>query len=126
MVLAPIFRKLFGHYVRTVNFYGQGWLVAKDLYEALDIQSQPNDEPNSLIVSCLDPDERRFYQIDTVEGIHEVECISRSGFYKLLMRSNKMEAKEFQNWLALDVISAIGDNGKYVLSKSNAFFRHHR
>lgn len=126
MVLAPIFRKLFGHYVRTVNFYGQGWLVAKDLYEALDIQSQPNGEPNSLIVSCLDPDERRFYQIDTVGGIRRVECISQSGFYKLLMRSNKMEAKEFQNWLALDVISAIGNNRKYVLSKYNAYFSHHR
>lgn len=113
--------------VRRGKLYGKTWFVAKDLCEALDIQLPSSELPHKTALSCLDVDEYAFFQIKTKDEIDQQGyCISKSGALKLLMRSDIAEAKEFQNWLALDVIPALGNNRKYVLSKYNAYFRRHR
>ena len=117
---------MFGHEIRRGKLYGKMWFVAKDLCEALDIQIQSNELPHKTALSCLDVDECAYFQIKTEDEIDEDYCISQSGVIKLIMRSDIAEAKEFQNWLALDVIPALGNNRKYVLSKYNAYFRRHR
>ena len=40
--------------------------------------------------------------------------ISESGLYKLVMRSDKPEAKAFQDWVTKDVLPAIRKDGAYV------------
>jgi prophage antirepressor-like protein len=37
--------------------------------------------------------------------------VSESGLYKLVMRSNKPEAREFQNWVTREVLPAIRKDG---------------
>lgn len=40
--------------------------------------------------------------------------ISESGLYKLVMRSDKPEAKVFQNWVTKEVLPAIRKDGGYI------------
>ncbi|WP_366518336.1 BRO family protein [uncultured Paracoccus sp.] len=40
--------------------------------------------------------------------------ISESGLYKLAMRSDKPEARAFQDWVTRDVLPAIRKDGAYI------------
>lgn len=43
--------------------------------------------------------------------------ISESGLYKLIMRSDKPEARGFQNWVTREVLPTIRKTGSYSVSK---------
>lgn len=43
--------------------------------------------------------------------------ISESGLYKLIMRSNKPEAKTFQDWVTKIVIPSIRKDGGYIMGE---------
>ncbi|WP_425292724.1 BRO-N domain-containing protein [Agrobacterium tumefaciens] len=43
--------------------------------------------------------------------------ISESGLYKLIMRSDKPEARKFQDWVTRDVLPAIRKTGGYLLNE---------
>jgi prophage antirepressor-like protein len=43
--------------------------------------------------------------------------VSESGLYKLVMRSDKPEAKRFQDWVTKDVLPAIRKDGAYFLGE---------
>jgi hypothetical protein len=44
-------------------------------------------------------------------------CVSESGLYKLIMRSDKPEAKDFQDWVTRVVLPAIRKDGGYVMGE---------
>lgn len=48
------------------------------------------------------------------EGGRDVNLISESGLYKLVMRSDKPEAKGFQAWVTEVVLPAIRKDGGYI------------
>ena len=48
-----------------------------------------------------------------------MKLISESGLYKLVMRSDKPEAKQFQDWVTRDVLPAIRKTGSYVAGEEN-------
>ncbi|WP_452030449.1 BRO-N domain-containing protein [Azospirillum palustre] len=43
--------------------------------------------------------------------------ISESGLYKLVMRSDKPEARKFQDWVTRDVLPAIRKDGGYIMGE---------
>ncbi|WP_418314504.1 Bro-N domain-containing protein [Roseomonas gilardii] len=43
--------------------------------------------------------------------------ISESGLYKLIMRSDKPQARAFQDWVTRDVLPAIRKDGMYVMGE---------
>lgn len=43
--------------------------------------------------------------------------ISESGIYKLVMRSDKPEARKLQDWVTRDVLPAIRKDGMYVAAR---------
>ncbi|MEY9198345.1 prophage antirepressor-like protein [Sinorhizobium fredii] len=53
-------------------------------------------------------------------------CISESGLYRLIMRSDKPEAREFQDWVTRIVLPPICRDGGYILGEEKvrlpAFF----
>lgn len=121
MILETKPRNMFGHTVRRVKLHGKWWFVAKDLYEALDIQLSSSEHFDKPLLSCLDVDECAFFQIKTgKEEDQRLLCISQSGVVKLGMRSDIEEAKEFQNWLAIEVIPTIHRDGQYA-SRNSVF-----
>ena len=42
---------------------------------------------------------------------------SESGLYKLIIRSNKPEARPFQDWATRDVLPAIRKDGGYIMGE---------
>lgn len=46
-----------------------------------------------------------------------VNLISESGLYKLVMRSEKPQAKAFQDWVKKDVLPAIRKDGGYIMGE---------
>lgn len=66
----------------------------------------------SKATRLLDSSEKGRKKIPTSN--QELLIISESGLYKLIMRSNKPQAKPFQNWVTQVVLPAIRKDGMYV------------
>lgn len=97
--------------VRVSTRDGEPWFVAKDVCDALGIAKYRD------AVSRLDPDERGSVLVDTLGGAQEASAVSEPGFYKLVMRSRKPEAKAFQRWVTHEVLPAIRRTGGYMAAK---------
>lgn len=92
---------------------GEPWFVAKDVCDILGM-SNP-----SMAVTALDKDE--VAQIDPKDYLgsenrsnQAVNIVSEPGLYKLIMRSRKPEAKEFQRWVTHEVLPSIRKTGGYI------------
>ncbi|MPM59040.1 hypothetical protein SDC9_105878 [bioreactor metagenome] len=101
--------------IRILDNNGEPWFVAKDVCDILEI----NNSRDAL--SSLDDDERNTVAItDTIRrGNPNVNIISESGLYKLVMRSRKPAAKQFVKWVTKDVLPGIRRNGAYVHPNAN-------
>lgn len=92
---------------------GEPWFVAKDVCDILGM-SNP-----SMAVTALDKDE--VAQIEPKDYLgsenrsnQAVNIVSEPGLYKLIMRSRKPEAKEFQRWVTHEVLPQIRRTGGYI------------
>lgn len=86
------------------------WFVAADLCRVLGIANP------SVSVASLDGDERAKFNLGR-QG--ETNIVSEPGFYKLVMRSRKPEAKAFQRWVTHEVLPAIRRTGGYMVAKAD-------
>lgn len=88
---------------------GEPWFVAKDVCDILEISN------NRDAISQLDSDEKNTVVIsDGIPGNPNKTIISEPGLYKLIMRSRKPEAKEFQRWVTHEVLPQIRRTGGYI------------
>lgn len=88
---------------------GEPWFVAKDACDILGIDTNHLRE-------ALDDDEitnLRNSEVWNQPGRAPL-IISEPGLYKLIMRSRKPEAKEFQRWVTHEVLPAIRKTGGYI------------
>lgn len=99
--------------IRVEVIDGEPWFVAKDVCVALGIAKYRD------AVSRLDPDERGSVLVDTLGGAQETSTVSEPGFYKLVMRSRKPEAKAFQRWVTHEVLPSIRRTGGYMAARSD-------
>lgn len=97
--------------LRTTSIDGEPWFVAKDVCASLNFRDAHN------ATRGLDPDERKVSKVSTLGGIQSVTMVSESGLYKLIMRSNKLEAKAFQDWVTKEVLPSIRKHGGYLTFK---------
>ena len=61
----------------------------------------------------LDEDEKGVAQIDTPGGSQKMTISSESGLYKVILRSDKPEAKKFTRWVTHEVLPSIRQTGGY-------------
>ena len=88
---------------------GEPWFIAKDVCDILEISN------NRDAISQLDSDEKNTVVIsDGIPGNPNKTIISEPGLYKLIMRSRKPEAKEFQRWVTHEVLPQIRKTGGYI------------
>lgn len=80
------------------------WFVLKDVCEILGL-SNP-----SKVAERLDEDERSNFKLGR-QG--EVNIISESGLYNVILRSDKPEAKPFRKWVTAEVLPSIRKTGSY-------------
>lgn len=104
-----------GYKVRTLTFEtGQTWWVLKDVCEVLGL-SNP-----SRVAQRLDDDEVSKFDPNSGLGSRSnepVNIVNESGLYKIVLRSDKPEAKEFQRWVTHDVLPSIRMHGGYMLGQ---------
>lgn len=84
---------------------GEPWFVAVDVCNALGLVNP------SVSVNSLDFDERSKLNLGR-QG--EANIVSEPGFYKLVLKSRKPEAKAFQRWVTHDVLPSIRKKGGYI------------
>lgn len=85
------------------------WFVAKDVCDILGLEN------SRKATADLDPDEKNTVTIrDGIPGNPNKTIISEPGLYKLIMRSRKPEAREFQRWVTHEVLPSIRKHGIYA------------
>lgn len=95
--------------VRTITYEtGLTWWVLKDVTDAQNIANARN------VAARLDDDEKGVYQVDTLGGPQEMTIVNEAGLYKIILRSDKPEAKEFQRWVTHEVLPQIRRTGGYI------------
>ena len=80
-----------GHSIRFVEHNGEWWAVAKDITSALGLKN------NSRAISTLKGVTKSY--ILTNGGNQQVTIIDEKAIYKLVFKSRKKEAEEFQDWV---------------------------
>lgn len=110
-----------GHEVRVVEIDGEPWFVAADVCKALDYRRNQRGIVNVTdALSTIDRTEISIASPDTFPGRgRPPKIITESGLYKLVMRSDKPEAKAFQDWVAREVLPSIRKHGGYILGQEN-------
>lgn len=101
-----------GQQVRTVAIEGQPWFVAADVAALLGFTTTAGA---GWYARHLAEDEVNTITLATgARGNPRKTVISESGLYALIMRSDKPEARKFQDWVTRDVLPAIRKDGVYV------------
>jgi prophage antirepressor-like protein len=96
-----------------VNFIDNSpyWVLA-DVCKPLDL-----GDP-SRVADRLDPDGTTFSMvIDSLGREQKVLCINEPNLYRTIFRSNKPEAKVFQDWVFKEVLPAIRKTGSYSVNQ---------
>ncbi|MBF0138495.1 MAG: hypothetical protein HQL65_19875 [Magnetococcales bacterium] len=97
------------HVVRVVTRDGEPWFVAADVCAILEIGNVTN------AMKRLDGDEQALYSIKGIStGNDQANIINESGFYSLVLRSDKPQAKPFCRWVTAEVLPSIRKTGQYV------------
>lgn len=84
--------------VRVIEIDDQLWFVAADVCRILDLEHVSN------ALKPLADDQKTRKQITGMRGPAAL-LISESGLYKLVMRSDKPEARQFQDWVSREALS---------------------
>jgi prophage antirepressor-like protein len=100
--------------IRVVNdeTTGEPLWVAKDVCAILDYKNV------SGTLAKLDDDEKGIQILYTLGGDQEMMCVTESGLYTLILRSNKPEAKPFKRWVTHEVLPTIRKTGSYSLNQN--------
>lgn len=89
---------------------GEQWFVAKEVCDVLGIDT-------NHVKESLDEDEvsnLRITEVGPKQGGRAPLVITEAGFYKLVMKSRKPNAKAFQRWVTHDVLPTIRKHGMYA------------
>ncbi|WP_334203980.1 phage antirepressor [Clostridium tertium] len=105
--------KEFGFSVRGIELNGQGWLIGKDVAEALGYVNA------SKAVSChVDIEDRILEMIAHSQNGKVVKTqttlINESGLYSLILSSKLQQVKKFKRWVTSEVLPSIRRHGAYM------------
>ena len=99
--------------IRVSDRNGEAWFVAKDVCSALGLGRQQDS------TRYLDADEKGECLVNTTSGDQQMVIVSEPGFYKLVMKSRKPEAKAFQRWVTHEVLPSIRKQGGYMTARAD-------
>ncbi len=95
--------------VRVIVRDGEPWFCAADVCRVLDIKNGKH-----LVKSRLDADGVvQNYLIDSMGRRQQNNMINEPNLYRLIFRSDKKEAKQFQDWVFNEVLPQIRKTGSY-------------
>lgn len=97
--------------VRIVIIENEPWFVLRDVMAILKLTNV------SELNKRLNPKGLRKNELLTKGGKQRVWIVNESNLYKCIMRSNKSEAIEFENWITEEVLPTIRKTGKYDVNQ---------
>lgn len=99
------------HKVRTTVKDGEIWWVLRDVCKVLGLNAAHK------VASRLEKDERNQIPVtDNLGRLQKTSIVNEPGLYKVILRSDKPEAKKFMNWVTHEVLPAIRRHGAYISS----------
>ncbi|WP_209025921.1 P22AR C-terminal domain-containing protein [Mannheimia haemolytica] len=98
--------------IRVIAVNGEPWFVAKDVCDAIGIDN------NRKALLALDDDEKGVTLSNTLGGQQEMNIISESGMYTLILRCREAVKKgsvphRFRKWVTAEVLPQIRKTGQY-------------
>lgn len=98
--------------IRTLSINNEPWFVAKDVCDAIGLTN------SRMSLIALDEDEKGVSLIYTPSGQQEMNIVSESGMYTLILRCRDAVKKgsvphRFRKWVTAEVLPAIRKTGKY-------------
>lgn len=96
------------HEIRVVVIDGDPWWVARDVCRVLGYQ-----KISGTVQKHVRPGQTRQYRIGTPSGTQEATILNEGGLYRLIMRSDKPDAEQFQDWVTDEVLPQIRKTGSY-------------
>ena len=109
------------HSIRVVDIEGNPWFVVSDVCEALGLAINPANGSYTNHLYKLDKAEKTVAPVPTslAGRSRSKSVISESGLYKLIMRSDKPQAKAFQDWVTKEVLPSIRKTGAFVTGQAS-------
>lgn len=98
--------------VRAFDNDGVLWFVAKDICDILGTKTK--DVPTVLKNKGIDS-----IDILTSGGVQRMTVINEQSLYKLIFKSRKPHAEEFQDWICGTVIPTLRKDGMYINGEEN-------
>ncbi len=100
--------------VRTILKDGEPWGVLTDVCQVLLLSN------SRMVAARLDEDEKMTVSLADSHsgqrgGAQNMTIINESGLYKVILRSDKPEAKKFTRWVTHEVLPAIRKTGQYLI-----------
>lgn len=95
--------------VRAIEIEGEGWLVGKDIANALGYKNS-----SKALKDHVDEEDKGITKCDTLGGKQNLVVINESGFYSLILRSDMPKAKQFKRWVTSEVLPQIRKTGGYI------------
>lgn len=104
----------FGQLRAVKDENGEPWFVAVDICKALDIRT----DTVRKIVDAEDISETNPNSVGVAGGRNPI-IVNESGFYTLVLKSRKPEAKAFQRWVTHEVLPSIRKKGGYIAAAAD-------
>lgn len=103
-----------GQFVRCVLVGGEPWFILADLCAVFDMETNRGHS----LAKRLDTDTRNLIALtDTMGRRRNLIAVNESGLYNIILRSDKPQAKPFQNWVTKEVLPTLRKTGKYEIVK---------
>lgn len=98
--------------IRIIAINGEPWFIAKDVCDAIGIDN------NRKALLALDDDEKGVTLSNTLGGQQEMNIVSESGMYTLILRCREAVKKgsvphRFRKWVTAEVLPQIRKTGQY-------------
>lgn len=110
--------------IRVVELEGKPWFVARDLYlilfgttTGINARTTVSSDETRLLEGDDFSVSDALKSLRPLRGRPRLALLSESGLYKLVMRSDKPEARVFQDWVTREVLPAIRKDGAYVMGE---------
>lgn len=95
--------------IRAVEIDGEGWLVGKDVAEALGYSNV-----RDALRKHVDAEDKGVAECDTPGGTQNMTVINESGVYSLAFGSKLPSAKKFKHWVTSEVLPSVRKYGAYM------------
>lgn len=104
----------FGFNIRSVLIDGLPWFIASDVCAAIGLGVHNAAMRYKKLDAC---DRSYINRVDVgMKPGRPATVVTEAGLYRLIMRSDKPEAREFQDWVTREVLPSIRKTGTYALA----------